>query len=191
MGGLGSGGWNATGRLTTADVPCINVNRLARGAALQGYSCGTIRWRLQGIDEHAEFVALGDRISLSFGKVPARCTEEIAISWENCRFGGRRPFFRCPGCGERTLHLYRLRHFRCRTCHGLSYGSQRERESDRAQRRANRIRRSLGGEPGWHNFSPKPRGMHRRTYLRLMTEIMKADAITDKRARDLFGSLVM
>ena len=179
MGGYGSGGWNATGRPTTDDLLRLDVNRLNKAGALRPGWTGTCQWSNQEV----RVVTRADGLVLS----NAGAAEEVLVLWEDCGFGGRRPFFCCPGCGERTLHLYRLRHFRCRTCHGLSYGSQRERESDRAQRRANRIRRSLGGEPGWHNFSPKPRGMHRRTYLRLMTEIMKADAITDERARYLFG----
>ena len=183
MGGYGSGGWNATGRPTTADVLRLDVNQLNKAGALRAGFSGTCRWHVRGEVETVSLTTRTDRITLS---IPG-AVDEVLVTWEDCRFGGRRPFFCCPGCGERTLHLYRLGHFRCRACHDLSYPSQRERESDRAQRKANRIRRRLGGEPGWHQFVPRPKGMHRRTYQRLVTEIVKADAVTDQRARYLCG----
>lgn len=187
MGGYGSGGWNASGRPTTADVPCLNVRRLHRLGLLTGNHEGTLRWHTRWLDESADFVVHGDHIRVIHGTEPLRYCDDISIEWEDCRFGGQRPFFVCPDCGRRTLHLYRMPGFKCRTCHGLSYPSQRERESDRAQRRANRIRVRLGGDPGWTNIPPRPKGMHWRTYERQIARIVEADAITDCYAAERFG----
>lgn len=71
------------------------------------------------------------------------------ILWRPCRCGGERPYFVCPRCSEPVLHLYvHSDAFSCRTCQRLTYGSRREREPDRLFHRANRLRRSLGGEAG-------------------------------------------
>ncbi len=178
MGGFGSGGWNATGRPTTADLPLLDVNRLNKSGVLhQGYR-GVLGWRGVDGEVRMNIITRSDHISLEGASDGSNRIDVIWFSWEPCRFGGRRPFFFCPGCGQRVLHLYRLGHFACRTCHDLSYPSQRERESDRAQRRANRIRRRLGGEPGWLNVPSRPKGMHLQTYLRQVSVLLEADDIT-------------
>ena len=187
MGGYGSGGWNATGRPTTADVPRIDVNRFNKAGALRAGITGTFQWTLDGALSKVHFRVNSNHVTLSRYGVSQSYTDEVVITWESCRFGGRRPFFVCPVCSGRTLHLYLRGYFACRECHDLSYPSQRERESDRAQRRANKIRVRLGGEPGWQNLSRRPKGMHRQTYLNLIGKIVKADAVTDRYASRLTG----
>jgi len=44
MGGFGSGGWNRTGRLTTANLPSLDVNRLKKSGALQPGFSGFLNW---------------------------------------------------------------------------------------------------------------------------------------------------
>jgi hypothetical protein len=114
--------------------------------------------------------------------------QPVPITWSACRYGGRRPYFTCPGvvnnvpCGKRVVKLYGAGcYFLCRSCYDLSYGSQRERAMDRALRRANNIRMKLGGEPGMaSSFSDKPKGMHWRTYRRLMQEAANAEVQADE-----------
>ncbi len=61
--------------------------------------------------------------------------------------------------------------FACRHCHKLAYASQRERADDRATRRADRLRDKLQWEPGILNGDGyKPKGMHWRTYERLVVQ---------------------
>ena len=185
MGGFGSGGWNATGRLTTAGCFCLNVNVLNRAGALASGWSGSCQWTRDetptgevGICADHEGITLTYNSRIGSGDWTHQ-QQHIALSWEVCRFGGGRPYFHCPSCGRRVLQLYVRGQFSCRQCHGLSYPSQRERESDRAQRRANQIRARLGGEPGWQNVPPRPKGMHNRTYDRLVGEIKTLDAVTD------------
>ena len=188
MGGFGSGGWNWSGRPTTAGALRLEVNELNKSGALAPGCQSTSSWSRGGEQIGTiNICAAEGGITLVYrsragGEEWADHREQIAISWEPCRFGGRRPYFHCPSCRRRLLYLYGFRRFLCRTCHGLAYPSQRERESDRAQRKANRIRVRLGGEPGWQRIPPRPKGMHRRTYDRLVSDIVVADSITDDAA---------
>ena len=64
-----------------------------------------------------------------------------------------------------------VRIFVCRHCYQLAYSSQRERNYDRAARRADRLRDKLKWEPGIINGSGlKPKGMHWKTFKRLSTQ---------------------
>jgi hypothetical protein len=109
--------------------------------------------------------------------------EPVRLMWQPCRFGGRRPYFVCPGvvngvpCRRRVEKLYRVgRDFLCRHCHGLSYGSQSEDRYGRALRRAAKIRMRLGGEPEFEARPPlKPKGMHQATYERLRNQMLEAE----------------
>lgn len=187
MGGYGSGGWNASGRPTTEDLLRIDVNRWNRQGRLRDGAWWVLHWRQGGNEYLAEARCRRDVIEIRQILPVSGQVDAMMVIWEACRFGGRRPFFICPGCGDHVLHLYRYGSFQCRKCHALTYASQRERESDRAQRRAGKIRRRLGGKAGWENFVPRPKGMHARTYERLTDRIGEADAITTEYARKRFG----
>ncbi|MDP1646189.1 MAG: hypothetical protein Q8L71_11935 [Thiobacillus sp.] len=98
----------------------------------------------------------------------------VYLEWTGCRLGGRRAWFLCPtpGCGRRVAILFGGAVFACRHCHKLAYESQRASPSDRAMRRADRIRRRLGWDAGIANLSGgKPKGMHWRTFARLDAEL--------------------
>jgi hypothetical protein len=113
--------------------------------------------------------------------------EPICLDETACTYGGARPWFRCPGvrngkwCGRRVGKLYLgQRYFVCRHCLRLAYSSQSEEPMNRHNRRANKIRMALGGEPGTASLPPrKPKGMHWRTYWRKMDAIDAADAAGD------------
>ncbi len=71
--------------------------------------------------------------------------DSIPLTWTPCNYGGRRPWFQCPGivngapCGRRVAKLYlRRKLFRCRRCHGLVYSAQRVPLADRPRERAGR-----------------------------------------------------
>jgi hypothetical protein len=101
-------------------------------------------------------------------------TEQIAdpieIVYVPYHFGERR-WFVCPGCNERKGVLYCSRYFRCRTCLGLSYPSQRKTSLERGIDRLSQRRRNLGGSGSLIDpFPPKPKRMHWKTYSRLVGE---------------------
>lgn len=48
----------------------------------------------------------------------------IQIKYSKCNFGGSRPWFVCPGCGNRKGTLFCPNagsQYLCRDCHGLRY----------------------------------------------------------------------
>ena len=113
-----------------------------------------------------------------------RVEQRVPITWTACHFGGRRAWFRCAVysngryCGRRVALLYGAGELlACRRCYGLAYASQQETPMYRGVNRARKTRMRLGGSPDLLQLFPKrPRGMHRRTYMRL-------------RARDPFCTL--
>ncbi|HET8629898.1 MAG TPA: hypothetical protein VFL91_20955, partial [Thermomicrobiales bacterium] len=108
----------------------------------------------------------------------------LDLAWTDCHYGGRRPWFVCPGCGRRAAVLYLGgAGWRCRRCERLVYRSQRQGQHDRALTKARRLRARLGGGAGpLAPFPPRPRGMHRATYARLRREAAAAEAVYDAAA---------
>ena len=92
----------------------------------------------------------------------------VLLHWRPYNYGGSRPMFICPQCARNVAILYDGDSVACRRCHGLAYASQSETAADRALRRAGKIRRLLGWQPGIGNpAGGKPDGMHWRTFERL------------------------
>lgn len=98
----------------------------------------------------------------------------VKLQTTSCHYGGERSWFVCPAveCGKRVAKLYLgEKYFACRHCCQLAYHSQREAKDDRATRSAEKIRAKLDWQPGIINYpGNKPKGMHWKTYLRLMAE---------------------
>jgi hypothetical protein len=117
-----------------------------------------------------------------------KIAETVGIVRVPCRLGGARPYFICPGvangiaCGRRVAKLHGPgRYFLCRHCYRLANISQREGKADRALRRANKIRRRLGGDPGMAApFPEKAKSMWRRTYERPREQVFNAETLADK-----------
>lgn len=180
MGGFGSG--TSGGKRCTDDMCSLDVRRIHREGLLAPGRFSTWLWSHNGQPTATIcFRAEEDRLVLSYN---IRNTHQVGGEWEamnypvlldwtSCGFGGWRVWWRCPaqGCGRRVAVLYGGRVFACRRCNRLAYRSQRERQDDRAARRADRIRRRLGWDAGILNPNgPKPKGMHWRTFERLERE---------------------
>lgn len=181
MGGIGSGRhWRFDAKDTVEDFRSIDVRRWQRDGLLNPGQWFGWNWSRDG-----ETVA-SIRVEVEAGSVVLkyrhrRNGEEwqgveypVRIAQTSCRYGGTRSWFICPaaGCGRRVAILYMGgRHFACRHCYRLAYESQREVDYDRKLRKAQKIRRKLGGsESTFDPFPEKPKGMHWRTYERLSAE---------------------
>ena len=96
----------------------------------------------------------------------------VQVAWTPCHYGGRRPWWLCPCCGKRCAILYAGKVFSCRQCSGLTYQSTRTAPGDKPFERADRLRQRLGWCAGIANdIGDKPKGMHWRTYERLMLQL--------------------
>lgn len=193
MGGFGSGRPSGYGRDTVESCRSIDVNRLHREGCLRPGWWGGWQWTRDG-EKVASITMRAEegRLVLSYnyrrhGDEWQSVEEPVPIIQVPCRFGGSRPYFRCPGvvngiaCGRRVAKLYGPgKYFLCRHCYRLAYPSQSEGEWDRALRRANKIRVRLGGDPGMcEPFPERPKGMWERTYTRLQNEAFEAETLAD------------
>jgi hypothetical protein len=194
MGGIGSGRRAGSGRETVDSCRSLDVNRLHRAGCLRPGWHGGWQWTVDGkrvawIGLHAEEcrLHLSYRVRLWGGDWES-IEETVRLVWAGCPFGGERPYFACPGlvngisCGRRVAKLYGPgRYFLCRHCYGLAYGSQSESRWDRTLRRANKLRRKLGGEPGMQApLPPRPKGMWSRTYSLLLDRLFETEDAADE-----------
>jgi hypothetical protein len=102
--------------------------------------------------------------------------ERVYLDWTPCNYGGRRPWFLCPGCGRRVGILAAAgKYFLCRHCYGLKYSSQLESDLDRAQRKVQKIKDRMG-EKTW----TKPKRMHQNTFDRLKRRLIEAEMKADE-----------
>lgn len=102
----------------------------------------------------------------------------VPLGWTSCHFGGQRPWFIC-WCGRRAAVLYfGNKYFRCRKCLGLIHASVNESKPDRAYRKMLKIRRRLGCTDNiMEPILFKPKGMHYKTFRRLLDEHAEAEKI--------------
>jgi hypothetical protein len=94
-------------------------------------------------------------------------------------FGGVRAYLRCPQCDRRADILYLVRHWACRTCHGLAHWSEAITPMQRRVRRLVRLRERMGQAPGGSimgEMPVKPKRMRWRTYERLAVEFGRLSA---------------
>lgn len=186
MGGYGSGGWNHSGRATVEQRMRIDIANYRRIGALTDGWIGRTRWIRDGdITGSISVIGGRDRMVLTYSISRAdddaqNVRQTVRIAWTPCRFGGEQPHFLCPACGARRRHLYLdALYFICRACAQLTYASRRERELERAHRRAARLRRRVGADPQIDAPLSRPKHMHHATYDQIFESIMDAEAEAD------------
>lgn len=173
MGGYGSGR-RYSSKKTTGDMWRLDVYYLHKHGMLAPGSASTLNWSRNG--QHLASIGMWaeeGRIILKY-RTRARGGEwenkeyPVPLEWTACHFGGQRPWFLCPRCYRRVAVLFGGKMFACRHCHNLAYDCQREAEHSRLLGRAQKIQRRLGwdGPNGWR----KPKGMHWRTFEKLVAE---------------------
>lgn len=180
MGGVGSGRhfhWGSKDKVT--DMLRLDVRKLAREGGLSPGHRYQWLWQLSGgqtadITIQAEVDSLQLIYIYGSRHLAAEALDySISLERTHCHFGGLRTWFRCPKryCGKRVAILYGGRIFACRDCHKLTYPVQNENLADRLSRRAEKVRARLGEyHDGLSRNFGKPKGMHWRTYDRLLSE---------------------
>lgn len=197
MGGLGSGGHNHSGRRTTADAHRLDVNKLRRAGVLTEGWIGGWQWTSNGQKSADIQIRTGVTTITLIYRTREReglwreVEQPIGIAWESCRFGGQRPYMRCPGCDQLVETIYLIGNARCRTCHRLVYPSQRERELDRACRKVRKIRERIGVDlcaldgPCYG----KPKGMHWKTFDRVLRDDLGTMQMVHSGIMSKFGAI--
>ncbi|SFL39553.1 hypothetical protein [Shimia haliotis] len=177
MGGLGSGRhWHWGAKATTHEMRELDVRRLAREGILNPGTRISWQWSCDGEKVADIQIAVeNNRMRLvyksrSHGDDWELLDYPVRLLRTPCHYGGFRNWFECPaqGCGRRVAILYGGRIFACRHCYQLAYTSQREESYQRHHRRAESIRNRLGWDQDW---GLKPKGMHSRTFDRLVAEL--------------------
>ena len=128
-----------------------------------------MRWTWNGTDEEAGSIGFsfdGEYLRLNYAANGVERTQSILVTRTRCRFGGSRPWFRCPECSRRVAVLYhRGGRFACRSCQRIAYLCQSEDSIGRAWRRQHKVEAKLGED------GVRPKGMHSTTYARLQEVI--------------------
>jgi hypothetical protein len=99
--------------------------------------------------------------------------QQIPVCWTRCNFGGHRPWFKC-NCGKRVGKLYKsIAGYYCRRCFDdPRYASQTKSTKNRIAFAASKLRLRMNGMAALTEPRPiKPKGMHRRTYPRLLRRL--------------------
>ena len=175
MGGIGSGRYWPNKKVLITDCRKLDVLELNRAGVLKPGAIGSLRWS-DDLDGHVSFSCEPDSLQLSyhghfFTNEITQHRHSIPLVWSACRYGSKRPYFRCTGhkCSNMVEHLYSHGEgFKCRFCLNLAYPCQSENKGERAARRAGKVRIKLNGSEGVLTpFPDKPKGVHWRTYIRL------------------------
>lgn len=201
MGGYGSG--RSGGKSKVQHCRSLDVNKMNKAGGLKSGFSGNWQWSQDG-EEIASigFSSNGHEIDLKYryrlnGSEWESIKHLVAILWSQCRYGGERAYFRCPGvvndhaCRRRVVKLYSGgKYFLCRHCYNLAYASQSETRIDRLLRRANKRRMALGGEPGCYAWIERPKGMWQRTHMRHKNEILRAERLATNEMRRMFSGKI-
>jgi hypothetical protein len=98
------------------------------------------------------------------------------LAWFKTGKGRHQPVIVCS-CHRNTkvLYFYNGR-YACKHCHRAHYYCQRISKGRQRLWKAARLRIQLNGLPTDYKIPPKPRGQHRKTYLRLYDQIAQLEA---------------
>jgi len=202
MGGYGSGQWYRwSTRSVIEDGLTLDLYRLIRQNNIRpgAWTSGTLNWSVVDTGEHVASIGyeadLTDsdsawmRLKYTRNDISENYLVDLATTRPN--FGGRRWWFLCPAKRIRVTRLHLPRggdKFASRQAYGLAYRCQNEPLEDRIATKAHRLRRRLGGEPGFDQpFPSKPKGMHWRTYNQMCDEIDWMETASMAAAMRRFG----
>lgn len=130
------------------------------------------------------------QIYLPFKRSGELFNQSIQISKTPCHYGGYRYWFICSNCKRRVGVLYRQGYFKCRHCLGVNYRTQLQQPQDRLFKRLNALRERLGWYGGIvHGYGEKPKGMHEKTYKRLLGEYIELERLASGSITDTLKSL--
>jgi hypothetical protein len=148
-----------------------------------GRECGSISYIVDTLDDD------NPHLTLDYTNNGEPMKYRVYLLKSTPNYGGSRWWFKCPaiGCGRRVGVLYGGRVFICRKCRDIAYESQNERGYNRALSKAQKIHKKLGGSGCTMDYVPKPKGMHWKTYNRLMHQMQSYEMISYQGISKHFG----
>ncbi len=163
--GAGRPGWKVKGE----HCKHIDVREFHRKGLLNGVT-GILKWTNNETGEILSSIGFrtdGNSVYLDYSADNQPVKERIPVSRTRCNYGGARHWFECPRCCKRTAVLYlRGNRFLCRYCQKIAYVSQSQDAIGRSWIRQSKAEARLGED--WR----RPKGMHHRTYERLLSIIL-------------------
>ena len=196
MGGRGSGRSGSMGMLVDKceDYRSVDLAWLRRkGNLTPGYS-GRITWSRGGsVTGWINYRVETSGLRLIYrtrrnGEEWHDVDELFPFIYTATSFSGLRRWLQCLSCNRRCRILYGGAYFRCRRCYDLKYESQYEPAWLRGTSRAQKLRERYGGSGSLDEpFPEKPRGMHWRTYNRLVAEDERLTEIWFRAASEKLG----
>jgi hypothetical protein len=162
----------------TADMRVLDVRQIQRDGCLTP-GC-TLNWTWSRNGEQVASIAMraqADRVTLTYesrayGGEPKSMNYSVRLDRTGCNYGRQRVWWLCPavGFGRRMAVLYGGAGFACRHCHQLAYKRNNDTANSAGFRRASKLRDRLDWVPGIaQGLGSKPKGMHWRTFARLLT----------------------
>ena len=155
-------------------MDCLDVRYLKRLGLLTDERLslsGGFRWpALQRI--------ISERYWLTLELGRQEIAQNVRVSWTRCHIGGWRPWLHCPYCDKRVAKLLKgLGGYSCRACIGNPrYASQTKSRHGRKHFELCKIRLQLNGEASpLKPFPERPRGMHRKRYLRMKARALELE----------------
>ena len=158
-----------------------------------GYFQFAQMWADKDMEDSFEWEFGEQSVVIRFTRDGCEHSQEIALVFTTCRFGGWRAWFICP-CGRRVGKVYlpcsmyhggqRVTRFRCRFCYGLTYEQRRERNGYWTyQHRIERIEARWLGEIS-NAWISKRKWQHWRTFNKWCDQ---RDALIRKENRAVLG----
>jgi hypothetical protein len=194
MGGMGSGnryGWNK--KTTTEEVKRIDVRFMRKQGLLKPNTQGSLNWTCAGRPsgdiryscyQHALHLHYRYRQS---GEDWQPVEQQISIERTPCHYGGDRPWFRCPNCHRRVAILYSAgRLFLCRHCYQLPYESQQVDKISRLIAQKHKLGERIFERYEYGEGWGKKKGMHWRTFERLLARYEQLEQAYLKRLAQRF-----
>ena len=158
---------------TSSNVEAWSIFELRRDGALAPGFEHVDGYVLNGERTWFSMKVLDQFIEMMIDGVDTRVEIERAA----CRFGGDRPWWRCPKCGSRRGVIYRQgTSWGCRDCLRLRYRSHRLSRRNRFALKAQELHLDLGGTGSLTDTLPdeKPMNMRRRTFVAKRLAFMRA-----------------
>lgn len=157
---------------------------LATTSSLSNYS----RLSISRYREQLRQTDRANKIDVNYKYRNQSYSYSISLTKTACNYGNYRYWWLCPNCSKRVSVLYCAGAYVCRHCIGANYGSQLQQPIDRLFGRADAIRQRLGWQSGIaHGNGTKPKGMHSKTFDRLVNEHERVTAKIWQQTLDKLG----